>query len=42
MIKKVKNTVLWTNFINDLNGEETVGPFNDEELQEKNQKELKK
>ena len=25
MIKKVKNTVPWTYFINDLNGEEIVG-----------------
>ena len=27
MIKKVKNTVLWTYIINDLNGEEIVGTF---------------
>ena len=27
VIKKVKNTVLWTYLINDLNGEEIVGTF---------------
>ena len=27
VIKKVKNTVLWTYVINDLNGEEIVGTF---------------
>ena len=27
MIKKVNNTVTWTYFINDLNGEEIVGKF---------------
>ena len=27
LIKKVKNTVLWTNFINDLNGKKLLEPF---------------
>ena len=27
VIKKVKNTVSWTSFISDLNGEEIVGTF---------------
>ena len=33
MIKKVKNTVPWTCFISDLNGEEIVGTFYEKELQ---------
>ena len=33
MIKKVKNTVLWTYVINDLNGEATVETFKEKELQ---------
>ena len=33
MIKKVKNTVPWTYFISDLNGEEIVGTFYEKELQ---------
>ena len=44
MIKKVKNTVLWTYVINDLNGEEIVR-FYKNELQKKQIKknlELKK
>ena len=32
VIKKVKNTVPWTHFINDLNGEEIVGTFYEKEL----------
>ena len=40
MIKKVKNTVPWTYFINDLNGKEVVGTFYKKELQKTNQKEL--
>ena len=38
MIKKVKNTVPWTYVITDLNGEEIVGPFYENELE----KEIKK
>ena len=32
VIKKVKNTLLWTYFINDLNSEEIVGIFYQKEL----------
>ena len=39
VIKQVKNTVPWTNFINDLNGQETIGTFYEKELQKINQKE---
>ena len=44
MIKKVKNTVPWSYVINDLNGEEIVGTFYENELQKTNEKilELKK
>ena len=38
--KKVKNTVPQTLFINDLNGEEIVGTFYENELQKRNQKNL--
>ena len=40
MIKKVKNTVPWTNVINDLNGNEIVGTLYENELQKTNQKEF--
>ena len=40
MIKKVKNTVPWTNVITDLKGEEIVGTFYEKELQKTNQKEF--
>ena len=33
VIEEVKNTVLWTYVINDLNGEEIVGMFYENELQ---------
>ena len=35
--KKVKNTVPWTNVINDLNDEEIVGTFYEKELRKTNQ-----
>ena len=38
MIKKVKNTVLWTHVISDIKGEEIVGTFYKKELQKTNQK----
>ena len=38
MIKKVKNTVLWTYVINDFNGEEIIGTFYEKELRKTNQK----
>ena len=41
MIKKIKNTVPWTYFINDLNGEEIVGTFYKNELQNTNQEEFR-
>ena len=41
VIKKVKNTVLWTYLINDLNGEEIVGTFQDNEIQKTNQRECR-
>ena len=41
VIKKVKNTVLWTYFINDLNGEEIMGTFYEKELQKSNQEEFR-
>ena len=33
----VKNTVSWSYVINDLNGEEIVGPFYEKEFQKNNQ-----
>ena len=41
MIKKVKNTVLWIYIISDLNGEEIVGTFYDNELEKTSQKEFR-
>ena len=41
VIKKVKNTVLWTYVVSDLNREETVGMFYQKELQKANQKEFR-
>ena len=37
MIKKVKNTVLWTYIISNLKGEEIVGMFYKKKLQKTNQ-----
>ena len=37
IIEKVKNTVLWTYVINDLNSDEIVGTFDEKELQKANQ-----
>ena len=39
VIKKIKNTVPWTYVINDLNGDEIIGTFYEEELQGTNQQE---
>ena len=33
VIKKVKDTAMWTYVINDLIGEKTIGSFHDQELQ---------
>ena len=41
MIKKVKNTVPWTNVINDLNGEEIIETFYEKELQKIDQQEFR-
>ena len=41
VIKKVKNTVPWTYVINDLNGEEIVRTFYENELQKTNRKEFR-
>ena len=41
MIKRVKNTVLWTYVVSDLNEEELVGTFYKKELQKTNQQELR-
>ena len=41
IISKIKNTVPWTNVINDLNDEEIIGTFYEKELQKTNQKEFR-
>ena len=41
IIKKIKNTVPLTYVINDLNGEEIIGTFYENELQKTNQKEFR-
>ena len=41
IIKKIKNTVPWTYVINDLNGEEIIGIFSENELQGTSQKEFR-
>ena len=41
VIKKVKNTVMWTYVINDLNGEEITGTFYEKESQKTNQEEFR-
>ena len=41
VIKKVKNRVPWTYFINILNGEEIIGTFYERELQKTKQKEFR-
>ena len=38
VVSKIKNTVLWTYIINDLNGEEIIGAFYEKDLQMTNQK----
>ena len=37
IIKKITNTVPWTYVINDLNGEEIIGAFYENELQDTKQ-----
>ena len=41
IIKKIKNTVPWTYVLNDLNGEEIIGNFYENELQATNQQEFR-
>ena len=41
IISKIKNTVLWTYVLNDLNGEEIIGTFYEKELQKTNEKEFR-
>ena len=41
VIKKVRNRAPWTYVINDLNGEEIIGTFYEEELQKTNQQEFR-
>ena len=41
IIKTIENTVPWTYVINDLNGEEIIGTFYENELQKTNQKEFR-
>ena len=41
VIKKVKNTMLWTYVISDLKGKKAVGTFYEKELQKTNQKEFR-
>ena len=40
VVSKIKNTVPWTYFINDLNGEEIIGIFFENKLQKINQQEF--
>ena len=41
MIEKVKNTVPWTYFISDLNGEEIIGTLYEKESQKTNETEFR-
>ena len=41
VIKKVKNTVPWTYVINDLNGEEIIGTFDEKVMQKTSQEEFR-
>ena len=41
VIKEIKNTVPWTYVINDLNGEEIIGTFYENELQKIDQQEFR-
>ena len=41
IFKKLKNTVQWTYVLNDLNGEEIIGTFYENELQKTDQKEFR-
>ena len=41
IIKKIKYTVPWTYVLNDLNSEEIIGTFHENELQKTDQKEFR-
>ena len=41
IIKKIKNTIPWTYILNDLNGEEIIGTFYENELQKTKQNEFR-
>ena len=41
MLKKIKNAVPWTYVLNDLNGEEIIGTFYENELQGTNQQKFR-
>ena len=41
VIKKIKNTVPWTYFVDDLNGEEITGTFYEKELHKIDQQEFR-
>ena len=41
IVKKIKNTVQWTYVLNDLNGEEIIGTFYENELRKTDQKEFR-
>ena len=41
IIKRIKNTVPWTYVMNDLNGEEIIGTFYENELQSTKQSEFR-
>ena len=41
IIKKIKNTIPWTYVIDDLNGEEIIGTFYENELQKTKQNEFR-
>ena len=41
VIQEIKNTVPYTNIINDLNGEQIIGTFYEKELQKINQEEFR-
>ena len=41
IIKKIKNTIPWTYAIDDLNGEEIIGTFYENELQKTKQNEFR-
>ena len=41
VINKIKNAIPWTYVVNDLNGEEIIGSFNENELQKTNQEQFR-